>query len=84
MPLAEPDATSSLSKSPEDKWQKPYDCTNLAQIVPFPLPGPPVRNKTDSDHCLKSKFSWGKPKGQTQHKKTFRDAQAGLKRKNLV
>ena len=41
LPLAEPEATSALSRSPVDRWVKPYFSTILSHWVPLPLPGPP-------------------------------------------
>jgi hypothetical protein len=41
-PRSDPDATSALSRSPVDRWVKPYFCTILSHWVPLPLPGPPM------------------------------------------
>ena len=43
-PLGDLEATSSRSKSPDDKWVKPYLSTIRSHWVPFPLPGPPTQN----------------------------------------
>ena len=46
LPRSEPDATSSRSRSPDDRWVKPYFSTIFSHCVPLPLPGPPVTGKT--------------------------------------
>ncbi len=42
--LFEPDCTSSLKRSPVERWQNPYLSIILAHWVPFPDPGPPEKN----------------------------------------
>lgn len=44
-PLGEPDATSALSRSPEERWVKPYLATIRSHWVPFPEPGPPATHE---------------------------------------
>ena len=44
-PLGDFDATSSLSKSPDERWVKPYLWTMRSHWVPLPLPGPPKQSK---------------------------------------
>merc|ERR1712046_473631 len=40
-PLSEPDLTSSLRMSPDERCVKPYLATIRSHCVPFPQPGPP-------------------------------------------
>jgi len=40
-PVAEPDLTSSRSRSPADRWVSLYLATMRSHWVPLPLPGPP-------------------------------------------
>ena len=47
LPRSEPDLTSSLRRSPDDKWQKPKSRTMLAHWVPLPLPGPPEQETVE-------------------------------------
>ena len=54
-PSAEPLLTSSRSRSPAERWVKPYLSTILAHCVPLPLPGPPstntMRRSSGSSSC---------------------------------
>ena len=43
-PRSEPDLTSSLRRSPDERCVKPYLATMRSHWVPFPHPGPPGRN----------------------------------------
>mmetsp|Transcript_21026 Transcript_21026/g.53899 ORF Transcript_21026/g.53899 Transcript_21026/m.53899 type:complete len:220 (+) Transcript_21026:1178-1837(+) len=41
LPSSLPEATSARSRSPEERWWRPYLATSFSLRVPLPLPGPP-------------------------------------------
>lgn len=53
-PRAEPDWTSSRSRSPDDRWVKPYLATIFSHWVPLPEPGPPS-DTAERSYCNNNK-----------------------------
>ena len=41
LPRSDPEATSALRRSPDERWQNPYFSTMREHCVPLPEPGPP-------------------------------------------
>lgn len=50
LPRSDPEATSALSKSPDERWQNPYFSTIRAHWVPLPDPGPPENDKHEHEN----------------------------------